>query len=337
VGTFPDSAAVLPDSQAVMLSWKGGDPDPDAKPQYSVYLDTRYPPLTLRAGNLADTSLALIDLKPGTTYWWKVVSSDGIDRSEGPARSFTVRPPRMPAAQPAKRTDGPLAFVPKGSYRREDGKLVQVGPLFLAKYEVTQGEYEKIAGRNPSYHLQDSLPVDRVTWEEADAFCRETGGRLPTEAEWEYAARAGSASPYYWGDADARDYAWFRENSEDRTQKIGLKKPNAWGLHDMAGNVFEWVQDWYGEYEPAEVDHPKGPSAGTAKVIRGASWYSEAPSLGLSARFNNRPGFRNYKVGFRCARDVERAASAAWPDPATLLARKSADALPRPEAAVPAK
>jgi formylglycine-generating enzyme required for sulfatase activity len=118
---------------------------------------------------------------------------------------------------------------------------------------------------------------------------------------------------------------------------VGLKKPNAWGLHDMAGNVFEWVQDWYGDYDPAEIDHPKGPSAGTAKVIRGASWYSEAPSLGLSARFNNRPGFRNYKVGFRCARDVERAASAAWPDPATLLARKAPDAAARPEAPASAK
>jgi hypothetical protein len=337
LGTYPDSAAVLPDSQGVILSWRGGDPDPDAKPQYSVYLDTRYPPLTLRAANLGDTSLALTDLKPGVTYWWKVVSSDGPDRSEGSVRSFTLRPPRMQAPQPAKGIESPLAFLPKGFFRREDGKLVQVGPLFLGKYEVTQGEYEKIAGRNPSYHLQDSLPVDRVTWEEADAFCRETGGRLPTEAEWEYAARAGTASPYYWGDADARDYAWFRENSEDRTQKVGLKKPNAWGLHDMAGNVFEWVQDWYGEYEPSGIDHPKGPVAGTAKVIRGASWYSEAPSLGLSARFNNRPGFRNYKVGFRCARDVERTASSSWPDPATVLARKAADAPSRPEASVPSK
>jgi formylglycine-generating enzyme required for sulfatase activity len=213
-------------------------------------------------------------------------------------------------------------FVPKGAFRREDGKMVQVGPLFMGKYEVTQGEYEKITGRNPSYRLQDSLPVDRVTWDEADAFCRETGGRLPTEAEWEYAARAGSATAYYWGDGDPGQYAWYRDNSDDRTQKVGLKKPNAWGLHDMAGNVFEWVQDWYADYDSTELDHPKGPAAGTAKVIRGASWYSEAASLNLSARFNNRPGFRNFKVGFRCARDVEHTAAAGLPDPAGALASR---------------
>jgi formylglycine-generating enzyme required for sulfatase activity len=330
LGTFPDSAAVLPDSQPVVLAWKGGDPDPGSRVLYSVFLDTRNPPLALRAGNLSDTSLALSDLKPGATYYWKVAASDGIDRSEGTVRSFTVRAPRPAFPQPAKGFPAyPLAFVPKGSYRREDGKLVQVGPLFMGKYEVTQAEYEKVTGRNPSYRLQDSLPVDRVTWDEADAFCRETGGRLPTEAEWEYAARAGSASAFYWGDGDAKEYAWYRDNSEDRTQKVGLKRPNGWGLYDMAGNVFEWVQDWYGEYDSAEVDHPKGPATGTAKVIRGASWYSEAASLSLSARFNNRPGFRNFKVGFRCARDVERTAGAGWPDPSAALASRPVPAAPK--------
>lgn len=323
-GILPDSAAVLPDTLPVVLTWRGGDPDPGARVSYSVYLDTHNPPFSLRAGNLQDTSLPLSDLKPGATYFWKVVASDGIDRSEGPVRSFTVLAPRPALPQPAKGFAGayPLVFVPKGSFLRGDGKRVQAGPLFLGRYEVTQGEYEKIMGRNPSYRLQDSLPVDRVTWDEADAFCRETGGRLPTEAEWEYAARAGSATDFPWGEGDPKDYAWYRDNSEDHTQKVGLKKPNAWGLHDMAGNVFEWVQDWYGEYDSTDLDHPKGPSTGTAKVIRGASWYSEAGSLSASARFNNRPGFRNFKVGFRCARDVGSTAGADSPDPAAALAAR---------------
>lgn len=323
LGVSPDSAAILSDTQPVVLTWRGGDPDPGARVAYSLYLDTRYPPLALRGSNLWDTSLALTDLKPGTVYYWKVIASDGIDRSEGAVRSFFIRPPRPLPPQPAKgfRAAYPLVFVPKGSFRREDGKQVQVGPLFMGKFEVTQGEFEKITGRNPSYRLQDSLPVDRVTWEEAESFCRETGGRLPTEAEWEYSARAGSPSGYYWGEDDAKDYAWYHENSDDRTQKVGLKKPNSWGLHDMAGNVFEWVQDWYGDYDSADLDHPKGPASGTAKVIRGASWYSEATSLNLESRFNNRPGFRNFKVGFRCARDVEGTAAEWTEPPATLAAR----------------
>ncbi len=338
LAAFPDSGALVPDSVPLLLSWKGGDPDAGAKVQYSVYLDTKFPPLVLRAGNLIDSVLSISDLKPGTTYYWKVIASDGLDHSEGPVRSFSTKSLEPVLPQPPKGIPAyyPLVFVPKGSYRRDDGRLVKVGPLFLGKYEVTQTEFEKFTGRNPSYRLQDSLPVDRVTWEEADAFCRETGGRLPTEAEWEYAARAGSASTFYWGVESPKDYAWYRDNSENRTQKVGSKKPNGWGLYDMAGNVFEWVQDWYGDYSQVEVDHPKGPGAGTAKVIRGASWYSESGSLSLTARYNNRPGFRNFKVGFRCAQDPDRTAGAAWDDPTSALAGKSTDLSLKPDVS-PAK
>ncbi|MDQ2999737.1 MAG: formylglycine-generating enzyme family protein [Fibrobacterota bacterium] len=325
IARFPDSGAVVADLQPV-IAWKGGDPDAGAKVQYTIYLDSKLPPLSIRAGGVPDTSLALTDLKPGTTYFWKVVAFDGMDRSEGPVQSFTTKSAEPVEAQPAKTIASPypVVFLPKGSYRREDGRMVQVGPLFLGKYEVTQTEFEKVTGRNPSYRLQDSLPVDRVTWEEAESYCRETGGRLPTEAEWEYAARAGNPSTFYWGGETAGDYAWYRDNSDNRTQKVGLKKPNVWGLHDMAGNVFEWVQDWYGDYSLIELNHPKGPGSGTARVIRGASWYSESGSLSLTARYNNRPGFRNFKVGFRCAKDPDRTAFEN-DDPSQTLAGKSPD------------
>jgi sulfatase modifying factor 1 len=332
---FPDSGAVVSDSLPVVLAWKGGDPDAGAKVQYTVYLDTRFPPLAIRNSGVTDTVLSLADLKPGTTYFWRVVSSDGQDRSEGTVRSFTLKAPEPAAPQVPKAFAGayPMVPVPKGSYRREDGRTVTVGPFFLGKYEVTQAEFQKFTGRNPSYRLQDSLPVDRITWEEADAFCRETGGRLPSEAEWEYAARAGNAASFYWGAENAGDYAWYRDNSDNRTQKVGLKKPNAWGLYDMAGNVFEWVQDWYGDYNAVDLDHPKGPQAGTAKVIRGASWYSESGSLSLTARYNNRPGFRNYKVGFRCAKDPERT-SFNEPVPSPLAA-KTPEPAPKPDLSTP--
>jgi formylglycine-generating enzyme required for sulfatase activity len=342
---FPDSGAVLPGTAAV-LAWKGGDPDPGAKVQYAVFLDTRFPPLAQRAAGLPDTSLSLSDLKPGTTYYWKVVASDGRDVTEGPVRAFTMRAPApvAPAAPalPAVKPRGyPMVAVPRGTYLREDGKEIAVGPFQIGKYEVSQREFERATGRNPSYRLNDSLPVERVTWEEAETFCKDMGGRLPTEAEWEYAARAGSTTPYYWGNANPAEYAWFRENSGDRTQKVGQKKPNDWGLHDMAGNVFEWVQDWYGEYSPASVDHPHGPENGAAKVIRGASWYSESASLGLGARYSNRPAFRNFKVGFRCAKDPEPAAGipvGASPLPASRLesAYSQAQAVQASQASGPA-
>lgn len=320
----PDSGAVVATGNPV-LSWRGGDPDPGNKVLYSVLLDTRNPPLATRAHGLADTSLPLADLKPGATYFWRVISTDGRETVEGPVRAFTVpalvaepgSPPPGEAPDARPYAGYPMVALPRGTFQREDGRTVTVGPFLIGKYEVRQGEYERIAGRNPSYRLQDSLPVERVTWEEAESFCREIGGRLPTEAEWEYAARAGTSTPYYWGAGNPAEYAWFRENSEDRTQKVGQLKPNAWGLHDVAGNVFEWVQDWYGDY-PDAVDHPRGAESGTAKVIRGASWYSEGGNLGLGSRYNNRPGFRNFKVGFRCARDGEPLEDRASGRPAAL-------------------
>ena len=302
---FPDSQSIVPDSP-ILLTWKGGDPDLGAKVSFTVLVDTRSPPVAMQASGIADTALELAGLELGQRYYWKVIASDGIDRTESPVRTFFLKA-RVPVAksEAAKKVaDIPFILVPKGSYHRDDGSTVQVGPFFLDKTEVTQGQFQKVVGKNPSYRFHDSLPVERVTWEEAEGYCQETGGRLPTEAEWEYAARAGDSNNYYGGDKHRGEYAWYRENSNNQSQKVGLKKPNAWGLHDMSGNVFEWVQDWYADYAPQDVDHPKGPATGTAKVIRGASWYSEAPNLELSARYNNRPGFRNFKVGFRCAKDV---------------------------------
>jgi formylglycine-generating enzyme required for sulfatase activity len=330
---LPDSAATVAGTSPV-LSWKGGDPDPGGRVAYTVYLDRRFPPQSVGASGLADSALALAGLEPGATYFWKVAATDGKDTVEGPVRSFAVAPrdPGPRAADPSP-AGYPMLPLPRGTYLREDGREVAVGPFRMGVYEVTQAEFERVMGRNPSYRLQDSLPVERVTWEEAAAFCSEIGGRLPTEAEWEYAARAGSTGRFYWGSGDAGEYAWYRDNSDNRSRKVGGKKPNAWGLHDMAGNVFEWVQDWYGDYSAARLDHPRGPESGVAKVIRGASWYSEGGSLDLGSRFNNRPGFRNFKVGFRCARDIE--AGTASGDDAVPQRSGGADPAPAGESPAP--
>jgi formylglycine-generating enzyme required for sulfatase activity len=127
--------------------------------------------------------------------------------------------------------------------------------------------------------------------------------RLPTEAEWEYACRAGSTTAYSFGD-DPRlldEYGWSRANSGDQTHPVGQRKPNAWGLYDMHGNVWEWVQDWFERYSPRPrpVTDPRGPSSGSARVIRGGSWDSGARSCRSAYRFDGAPSYRNDYLGFR--------------------------------------
>ena len=130
-------------------------------------------------------------------------------------------------------------------------------PFYLGKYEVTQAQWEAVMGNNPSRFDGRNNPVEQVSWEDVRVFIARlnaheghTRYRLPTEAEWEYAARAGSTSAYSFGDDAARlgQYAWYGDNSGKTTHPVGQKLPNAWGLHDMHGNVWEWVQGWYGDY-----------------------------------------------------------------------------------------
>jgi len=186
----------------------------------------------------------------------------------------------------------------------------------MGKHPVTQKQYENLAGENPS-HFKESgpeSPVEQVNWNEAIAFCRklqdhlgQAGNRhecrLPTEAEWEYACRAGSQKNYCFGDDEAKleEYAWHGENSGGKTQPVGQKKPNQWGLYDMHGNVWEWCRDWYDQYPKGPVTDPTGPVEGTSRVLRGGSWRVELPSALRSAyRFNLAPDSRRNLIGFRC-------------------------------------
>ena len=210
----------------------------------------------------------------------------------------------------------PGAFLMGCSSGRDDcsadegpAHLVKLGRGFeIGKYEVTQAQWTLVMGSNPSHFRGPALPVDNVSWLAAQDFIarlnRAAGPylyRLPTEAEWEYAARAGATGQRI-GDLD--EVAWHGSNSEDRTHEVGTKRPNAWGLHDMLGNVWEWCSDRYGAdyYSKSPSADPRGPSEGGFRVMRGGSWYRYAWFLRHSARFWGRPDAAYRHVGFRCVR-----------------------------------
>jgi formylglycine-generating enzyme required for sulfatase activity len=193
---------------------------------------------------------------------------------------------------------------------------VCVSDFFIGKYEVTQGQWESVMGNNPSRfrNCGAACPVEQVSWNDVQDFIRRLNQkngmnkyRLPTEAEWEYAARAGGQTKYCFGDDadDLGEYAWYDRNSGSRTHPVGRKKPNAWGLYDMHGNVWEWVQDWKGEYHAGRVSNPTGPQRGSSRVFRGGSWNSYAENCRSADRDRydlDRPDLRYDHLGFRLVR-----------------------------------
>ena len=188
---------------------------------------------------------------------------------------------------------------------------VRIGRGFwMGKYEVTQGEWEAVMRSNPSWfsNCGSRCPVEQVSWEATQEFIRrlnerESGSeyryRLPTEAEWEYAARAGTTGVRY-GELDL--IAWYWNNSGGTTHPVGQKQANAWGLHDLLGNVWEWVGDRYGEYPAGSAEDPTGPSTGSYRVFRGGGWYAYARLVRSALRYYYSPGARSSSIGFRLVR-----------------------------------
>ncbi len=189
-------------------------------------------------------------------------------------------------------------------------------PFYMSVYEVTQGQYQKVMGTNPS-RFQDpedpNRPVDTVSWRNAQMFCQKLSSidagryRLATEAEWEYACRAGTTTAYYWGDDFDDRYAWAISNSEAATHEVGTGLRNAWGLHDMAGNVAEWCQDWYGPYDSTstgQVD-PNGPSEGVYRILRGGSWGHTPASCRSAYRNWHTPDHKYDDCGIRVVLELE--------------------------------
>ena len=228
-----------------------------------------------------------------------------------------------------------LVLIPKGTFmmgspesekgRNENETQHEVTiskDYYLGVHEVTQAQYEKVIGKNPS-HFQGAivgnenadLPVENVSWHDAVEFCKKLSElpeekkagrvyRLPTEAQWEYACRAGSKTAYSFDDEEGLlpVYGWFIRNSSQRTHTVGLLEPNAWGLYDMHGNVWEWCSDWHEEYPKGAVSDPSGPREGSGRVSRGGGWGLVAAFCRSTSRNWYDPSFRdNRDNGFRVA------------------------------------
>jgi formylglycine-generating enzyme required for sulfatase activity len=214
-------------------------------------------------------------------------------------------------------------------------RTVTVSPFYMDRFEVTQEHYERLMGKNPARRKGPQNPVERVRWTDALRFCNARSGeegftpcynletwacdfsadgyRLPTEAEWEYACRAGSPDDYYFkgGAEQLEAYAWFRDNAGRKHHPAGQKEPNAFGLYDMAGNVREWCNDWYAvdAYSAQPAVDPHGPASGEKAVLRGGAFSGSAETCTSWNRYCDEPGFTDACVasddyGFRCVKRI---------------------------------
>ena len=232
-----------------------------------------------------------------------------------------------------------LVLISKGTFmmgspeseegRRENETQHEVtisNDYYLGAYEVTQTQYQTVIGNNPSCYQgalvgnqNADLPVENVSLDDAVEFCNKLSElpeekkagrvyRLPTEAQWEYACRAGSKTIYSFDDEEGLlpEYGWFKRNSSQRTHTVGLLEPNAWGLYDMHGNVWEWCSDWYGEYPKGAVSDPTGPTMGTDRVNRGGCWLYLAANCRSASRNWAKSSYQDGLLGFRVALSSSR-------------------------------
>ena len=218
-------------------------------------------------------------------------------------------------------------FIMGNDYAQVDERPaheVCLDDFYMDKTEVTQKRWQEVMGFNPAKFVDEDNPVEQVNFFDIERFVKKSKGscRLPTEAEWEYAAGIGIQANYFWGNMMDGQYGWFEDNADKVPHNVGQKKPNQFGLYDMMGNVWEWVADWYeNTYSALENKNPKGPPSGEYKVIRGGSFLSSAGALRITNRTWVHPKNRVYAkvstyggnvnqifnyIGFRCVKSIQR-------------------------------
>jgi formylglycine-generating enzyme required for sulfatase activity len=222
-----------------------------------------------------------------------------------------------------------FVLIPAGSFLRDEIEVVEKNkpmrfkpkvniskPFYLGKYQVTQEQWQAVMGKNPAYFKGPRNPVETVSWDDVQEFIKRLNARekhnryrLPTEMEWELAARGGKSTRYFFGESPASmgEYAWFGDNAGRTTHPVGQKKPNPYGLYDVYGNVWEWVQDWYADKLPddRELTDYRGPSRGVFRILRGGSWDENAEDCRSGLRVDFEPDDNNYDMGVRLVLSAE--------------------------------
>jgi len=244
------------------------------------------------------------------------VETKSKSKVETSQQSESVQPQVQQTQNTNSHIEIEMVFVQGGTFQMGQEEVafpvhqVTLSSYYIGKYAVTQEQWVAVMGNNPSvFQNGDNYPVENVSWDEVQIFISnlnaQTGKkyRLPTEAEWEYAARGGNQSQgyIYSGSNNIDDVAWYRENSNESTHPVGVKAPNELGLYDMSGNVWEWCSDWLGKYPSTEVSNPKGASKGSRRIYRGCGWGMDASYCRVFYRSSNTPDFRKQSVGFRLA------------------------------------
>jgi formylglycine-generating enzyme required for sulfatase activity len=328
--------AGTPGTDRITLNWDSAG----SGVSYKVYYNTQNDPARASAlSNLTTgTSMTITGLGSGTTYYfWVSTVKDGQESGKSPMVIALIAAAAVPV-NPAPNVPSDMVLIQGGTFRmgspeseanrrgNEFRHQVTVSSFYMGKYEVTQIEYAALMGKYPSASEGDNLPVEQVTWYDAVNYCNArsqkegltpaytvsgnnvtwnrnaNGYRLPTEAEWEYACRAGTTTPYSSG-SSVDSVGWYTNNSGRKTHPVGTKEANAWGLYDMHGNVWEWCWDWYGDYIREVQTDPLGASLGSDRVLRGGGWRTTDGQYVRSAyRGRCSPSDSDSDQGFRLLR-----------------------------------
>ncbi len=265
------------------------------------------------------TTGASVSLIKSAVVCFAIFATCGCEQGQPAASVATNNRAPVPLSESANSIGMEFRLIPAGTFTLGEGdkahEVTLTKPFKIGVHEVTQARYEQVMGVNPSKLKSANKPVEMVSWEDAVEFCRrltdlpaeKAAGnvyRLPTEAEWEYACRAGTTTAYSFGDdlTQLKNYAWYRENSGGTSHPVGSKQPNDWGLHDLHGNLWERCQNYAGPHPSSAITDPTGPATGSLRVIRGGSWGRLPASCQSAHRASLAPSIFNQYLGFRVCR-----------------------------------